>query len=137
MEITDAEKYRKHAAAFQHSWMSNAKWRKVLSAIAGTTSNVTRCEFKCIDSDHITVVRAPKVSDIAYSHFADEAFQPFEYKWLEWMRFPRRFKPIVGVGYVVEQQVEVLKSEIEANASAMLSLDDQFLWLFAYTGKMG
>ncbi len=133
----EEQRFRKQAARFQHSWMSNAKWRKVLSAIADTQSNVTRCEFKCIDSDYITEVRSPQSRDIEHVRFADGAFQPFEYKWIEWLRFPRRLKPYPGVGYIAEQDVEALRVEIEASADAMLTLDEEYLWLFGYTGRAG
>lgn len=135
LHLADERRYLAHAARFQHSWMSNAKWRKVLSSIAATHSNVTQCEFKCIDSDYITKVRTPQGRDVEQVRFADGAFQPFEYRWLEWFRFPRCVKPHPGVGYVVEQEVERLKTEIEAAAEAMLTLDDEYLWLFGYTGR--
>ncbi|MEM6554100.1 MAG: DUF6678 family protein [Planctomycetota bacterium] len=117
--------------------MSNAKWRKVLSAISATRTNVTRCEFKCIDSDYITKVRSPQSHDIEHVRFTDGPFQPFEYKWVEWFRFPRRYKPYPNVGYLIEQDVEALHDEIKAAADAMLTLDEEYLWLFGYTGRAG
>ena len=52
--LEERRRYRRVAACFQHSWMSNAKWRKALAAIANASTNVHRCEFNCIDCDDVT-----------------------------------------------------------------------------------
>lgn len=117
--------------------MSDAKWRKVLRAIANTASNVRRCEYKSIDAEHISTNRVPGMNDIDDHRFADAAFQPFEYKWIEWMRFPRRYRPTPKESYIVVQDVETLQTEIKNAADAMMKLDDEHLWLFGYSGLIG
>lgn len=133
--LENERRYQRAAGRFQYSWMSDTKWRKVFKAIAESGTNVTRCEYKCIDSDHVWQNRVPRLQDVEERCFADGAYQPFEYKWIEWFRFPRRYKPYKGIGYVVEQDVEALKTAIEAAAQARLELDDEYLWLYGYSGQ--
>lgn len=115
--------------------MSNAKWRKVFTAIAESSVEVRRCEFKCIDSDYVTVKeRSPQVAELMERRFTDSIWQPFEYKWIEWFRFPRQFKPYPGVGLIVTQDLEGLQAVITTAAHAYVELDNQYLWLFGYRG---
>lgn len=78
--------------------------------------------------------RTPRVSGLREGRYTDSIWQPFEYKWLEWFRFPRQFKPHPGVGLVVTQDVEALEAVIEAAAHASIDLDDEYLWLYGYRG---
>lgn len=133
--LDDHRRWFKIASRFKLSCMSNAKWRKVFTAIAESAVEVRRCEFKCIDSDRVTVKdRGPRVTELMESRFADGMWQPFEYKWIEWFRFPRQFKPHPGVGLVVTQDVETLRAVITAAAHACVELDDLYLWLYGYRG---
>ena len=109
----DHERWLKGAVRFKLSCMSNAKWRKVLTAIATSSIEIRRCEFKCIDSEYVSVMPgAPQVRDLMERRFADSGWQPFEYKWIEWIRFPRQFKPRQGIGFVVTQDVGELQKAI-------------------------
>jgi hypothetical protein len=133
----DHQRWLRIASRFQLSCMSNAKWRKVFTAIAESAVDVRRCEFKCIDSDYVTVhSRAPQVSELLERRFTDGLWQPFEYKWIEWFRFPRQFQPYPGVGLVVTQDVEALQTVIARAAQACVELDDQYLWLYGYRGLL-
>ena len=116
--------------------MSNAKWPKAFTAIAESPVEVRRCELKCIDSDHVTVVgRAPQVCELMERRFTDSIWHPFEYKWIEWFRFPRAFKPYAGgVGLTVTQDVEALRAIITEAAHVCVELDGEYLWLFGYRG---
>jgi len=129
----DHERWFKIASRFKLSCMSNTKWRKVFTAIAESPVEVRRCELKCIDSDYVAVQgRAPQVRELMERRFTDSIWQPFEYKWIEWFRFPRQFKPYPGVGLVVTQDVEALRAVIPEATQACLELDDKYLWLFGY-----
>jgi len=69
--------------------MSNTKWRRVFNAIADSGITLLRSEWKHIDSDYITMhVRMPHHNDVSETRFNDGPFQPYEYKWIEWIRFP-------------------------------------------------
>jgi hypothetical protein len=124
--------YQRARAAFAVAHMSNAKWRKVLRAIATTDLGLTRSEWKCIDSDHVLVHAIPRLADILENRFADGQFQPFEYKWIEWVRFPRSYRPHCGEVYEVRQDVEGLKHLLQACGKLRLIFDEAGLTLFAY-----
>jgi hypothetical protein len=100
--------YQRARSAFAVAHMSNAKWRKVLHALATADFGLTRSEWKCIDSDHVLVHGIPRLTDILETRFADGQFQPFEYKWVEWVRFPRTYRSYKGEVYEVRQDVERL-----------------------------
>jgi hypothetical protein len=133
--LDDHEQWFKIASRFKLSCMSNAKWRKVFTAIAESTVEVRRCEFKCIHSDYVTVKDcAPQVRELIERRFTDSIWQPFEYKWIEWFRFPRQFKPHPGIGLMVTQDVEALQVVIAEAAHACVELDEEYLWLLGYRG---
>ena len=119
--------------------MSDSKWIKVLGAMERSTSGVQRCEFKVIDSDLIGSSTRMLRANPCRGWLADTAAMscgPFETKWIEWIRFPRRWRTTPGVGHFVEQDVETLAAEIRAAAHAKLELDEEFLWLYGYTGLL-
>lgn len=131
--LDDHQRWFRIASQFSLLCMSNTKWRKVFTAIAESGILIRRCEFKCIDSEHITVKdRAPQTRELLETGFTDSIWQPFEYKWIGWFRFPREFKLYAGVGLTVSQDVESLQSAIMAAASACVELDENYLWLYGY-----
>jgi hypothetical protein len=101
--------YERARARFSVAHMSNAKWRKVLRAIANSNLGLTRSEWKCIDSDYVMVHGIPRLTDVMENRFADGQFQPFEYKWIEWVRFPAAYNPNRSEVYEVVQDVDGLK----------------------------
>lgn len=129
----DHRRYWKFASRFQRSCMSNAKWRKVLAAIEASGIEITRCEYKWLHFDEIEAIDcAPQRNKYVASHFADGPMYPLQYKWLEWFRFPREYRPIPNVGHTVRQDVEALQQVVLNAADACVELDDQYLWLYGY-----
>jgi hypothetical protein len=124
--------YARARATFVVAHMSNAKWRKVLRAIATAEMRLSRSEWKCIDSDHVSVHSIPRVTDILERRFADGQFTPFEYKWIEWVRFPRAYRPYRGTAYEVVQDIDGLKQLLDTCGKLCLAVDDSGLTLFAY-----
>ncbi len=126
--------HRRHASRYQHSWMSNSKWTKVLDAMAHTQSGVTRCAIKTIDQPVPGPLSPwlPREDPFHRGCIVDALAS----KWIEWIRFPRRWRTKPGVGHFVEQDVETLAAEISAAAHAKLELDDESLWLYGYTGLL-
>ena len=124
--------YRRARADFAVAHMSNAKWRKVLRAIANAGLLLTRSEWKCIGTDHVMVHGIPRLTDIMENRFADGQFQPFEYKWIEWVRFPRTYKPSSRSAYEVKQDLDGLQRILEKCGKLKLELDERGLTLFAY-----
>jgi len=112
--------------------MSNAKWRKVLHAVATSDLGLTRSEWKCIDSPYVMVHGVPHVHDIMDERFADGQFQPFEYKWIEWVRFPRAYGPFPGLCDEVVQDIDGLKRLLDTCGRLSVRVDESGLTLFAY-----
>ncbi len=134
------DQYTKFSSQFSASYMSNAKWRKVFTAIADAIANsslrVTIAEWKWLDSDKVQLTRVPHHSDILYQRFADGELQPVEYKWIEWIRFPRVYKPHKGIGLTVDQDIDALFHLLTSCAQLQLEIDSEQLTLFAYGRKI-
>src|SRR5688572_27533841 len=103
--------YEVARAAFKVSYMSNANWRKVLAAIAAADLDVRRSIWKFMEAEHPTVNdrRMPALHHVLPSGLGDIAIGPVEYKWIEWIHFPRTWHPIPGVGHTASQDLEGLK----------------------------
>ena len=112
--------------------MSNAKWRKVLRIVATADLGLTRSEWKCIDSDHVMVYGIPHLRDIMEQRFADGQFLPTEYKWFEWVRFPRSYRPDSRSAYEVIQDIEGLRRVLETCGRLCIKVDESGLTIFAY-----
>jgi hypothetical protein len=102
--------YRKAVAKYTASFMSNAKWLKLFRSIIQSGASVERAEWRFIDSAHSIWESFPTERDLTPTRFADGRFQPFEYRWLESVYIPSRFKPIAGVGYEREQDTAAIVS---------------------------
>lgn len=136
-EDRERDRYQRYAMCFQQSCMSNAKWRKALAAMGDANIKMVRTEYKVIDSDYISHIdRCPGHPDIDIRCFSDGSFQPFEYKWVEWMRFPRRVQTREGIGHYVNQDVESLHRAIQQATAATMEMDEDYLWLFGYKDRI-
>jgi len=124
--------YDRARSAFSVAHMSNAKWRKVLRAIATADLRLTRSEWKCIDSEHIMVHGIPRETDILEQRFADGQFLPTEYKWFEWVRFPRTYRPDSRSSYEVVQDIEGLRRVLENCGRLCIQVNESGLSLYAY-----
>lgn len=74
--------------------MSNAKWRRLFTCFGEISPGVFISEWKHIDSNHVTVhERLPTQNDIGVAgrYFRDGPFQPYEFKWIEWIYFPTKY----------------------------------------------
>ena len=130
MDSPDA--YERARATFSVAHMSNAKWRKVLRAIATADLRLTRSEWKCIDSDYVAVHGIPRVTDIIEQRFADGQFLPTEYKWFEWVRFPQTYRPDSRSTYEVVQDIEGLRRVLDTCGHLCIKVDESGLTLYAY-----
>jgi len=124
--------YERFASAFSISYMSNAKWRKALGAIADAALPLERASWKFIDSQHVHDWGVPRRTDLLPTGLADGRFQPVEYKWIEWIHFPRCWRPITDVGHSVAQDLDGLKRVLAASGSFHLVEDEQGVTLFGY-----
>jgi hypothetical protein len=50
----------------------------------------------------------PSEDGLLPTRFADGRFQPFEYKWIEWVFVPHEFATVEGVGHRTKQDTQGL-----------------------------
>jgi hypothetical protein len=122
---------KKHLRHFSASYMSNTKWRKVLSAIAESELDLRKATWKLIDSDELLDWGVPIVNP----HFPIMAgvAQSVEYRLIEWIRFPKRWCRITDVGFAESQDIAGLKRVLEEAADVCLKEDEEGLTLFGYS----
>lgn len=122
--------YERNMKGFSVFYMSNAKWYKVFQAIAQL--GITKAIWKFISSEHLFNDGVPNLHDLLPSHLADGRFQPVEYKQIEWILFPRVWRPRADVGYEVSQNIEGLVRVPEAIGQLQIVEDDKGLTIFGY-----
>ncbi len=124
--------YARNIKVFSVSYMSNAKWYKVFQAIANAQLGITKATWKFIGSEHLSNDGVPALHDLLPSSLADGRFQPVEYKQIEWILFPRVWRPRADVGYEVSQDIEGLNRVLEAVGQFQAIEDDKGLTIFGY-----
>jgi hypothetical protein len=125
-------RYQKCAGRFTVSHMSNAKWRRVFHTIADAVGTAElRSEWKFIDSDILDMHhRMPQHGDLLDNRLSDGAFQPFEYKWIEWIRFPRAYYEQY---YQRTRQQDLRPLELAlAQCNVKVVSTDEYVMLVAY-----
>ncbi|WP_435017868.1 hypothetical protein TA3x_005489 [Tundrisphaera sp. TA3] len=123
--------YERAVAAFSASFMSDAKWRKALGAIADAGLGLRWATWKFIDEDRLYDWGVPTRRDLLPTGLADGRFQPEEYRWIEWIRFPRSGPP-TGDGDPVAQDLDGLKRVLAAIGHFRIEEDERGLTLFGY-----
>lgn len=126
------DEYERASAVFSASYMSNAKWQKVLTAIAQADLKIEKALWKFIESDHLFDYGVPRQYDLLPTRFADGRFQPVEYKWIEWVHFPCHRHLIAGVGYTIPQDIEGLKQVLIGAGQFQYAEDEEGLTLYGY-----
>ena len=125
------EQYQKAIARFSILHMSNAKWRRVFTAIADAGIVELRSEWKHIDTDEITQhYQMPRHKDLLERRFQDGYFQPYEYKWIHWIRIPRRYFD-ESVGLTREQNLTEVEAALNASR-AVTAVDADAITILAY-----
>lgn len=126
------ELYRRAMRRYSASFMSNAKWVRLLKAIAHSGIKIERSQWQYID-DGLTVCNPmPREKDLLPTRFADGMFQPFEYRWLEWVFIPHEYKPQPGVGFVRKQDTKSLLKVINAVGQFEVEVSEEGIRLLAY-----
>jgi hypothetical protein len=130
--VPHRDPYERASAALSVSYMSDAKWRKALGAIADAGLQLERATWRFIDSEHLHEWGVPCRSDLMPTQLTDGRFQAVEYKWIEWIRYPRNWRPVADAGYSVAQDIEGLKRVLAVLGSFHYVEDEQGLTLFGY-----
>lgn len=105
--------YQKALAKYEASYMSDAKWLKLFRAIIHAGIHIEHAHWKFIDSTHAYWKSFPAEKDLTPTRFADGKFQPFEYRWIESVFVPHRFRPIADVGFERHQDTEAMVTALE------------------------
>jgi hypothetical protein len=74
----------------------------------------------------------PREKDLLPTRFADGMFQPFEYRWLEWVFIPHEYKPHPGVGFIRKQDTEPLLNVINSVGQFEVEVSEEGIRLLAY-----
>lgn len=114
--------------------MSNAKWRRLFTCFGEANFGEIVSEWKHIDSDALTAHRnLPTEKDIGVlgKYFSDGRFQPYEFKWIEWIKIPRTyFNERYRRTYV--QDLPGIIHAIEQCGGIDYSRDEQEVVIFGY-----
>ncbi|QMV61856.1 DUF6678 family protein [Pseudomonas berkeleyensis] len=113
MNQSEDVEYRQAAANYSTSYMSSAKWLKLFRAVISAGIPLERVRWKFIDTEHFIEVSFPDEWDLQPTRFADGKFQPFEYRWLEFVFIPHAFKPRAGVAYEKKQDTATVVAVLE------------------------
>ena len=100
--------------------------------IADANLSLKHSTWKFIDSEHLHDWGVPRRSDLLPTRLADGGFPPEEYRWIEWIHFPRSVRPIANVDFVILQDLEGVKRVLEATGRFHYREDEQGLTLFGY-----
>jgi hypothetical protein len=124
--------YYKYARNYDAWLMSNAKWRKTLAALVKLCDKSIDLKICTIDCREVITVRPPQDNDINESRFNDGAYQPFEYKWIEWLLIPRKQAVKIGVDLYRAQNVDNIKINLEGQVKLDSELTNDGLYIVAY-----
>jgi hypothetical protein len=124
--------YRKATARYSVSSMSNAKWVKLLTAVARSGIGIVRSQWKYIDDGRCVWNAMPSEDDLLPNRFADGRFQPLEYKWIEWVFVPHEFATVEGAGHRTKQDTHGLLRVIREVGQFDFEESPEGVRLYAY-----
>jgi hypothetical protein len=123
---------QKRLNRFTVSHMNNTKWRRVFHAIADAVGTAElRSEWKFIDTGSIIeYYRMPQHGQLLEDRFTDGTFQLYEYKWIEWIRFPRAYYEKC-YHHTRQQDLRALELAL-AQCNVKVVSTDEYVMLVAY-----
>jgi hypothetical protein len=77
-------------------------------------------------------VSFPGERDLEPTRFADGKFQPFEYRWLEFVFIPHVFKPKADVGYEKKQDTAAVVAALEKAGQFPIELSSEGITIRGY-----
>ena len=126
------DEYRRAMARYSVSSMSNSKWFKLLTAVARSGIGIVRSQWQYIDDGLCVWNAMPSEGDLLPRRFADGRFQPFEYKWIEWVYIPHEFATIEGVGHRTKQDTQGLLRVMRGVGHFDIEESPEGIRLYAY-----
>lgn len=132
MQASADIEYQEALAKYDASFMSDAKWLRLFQAVISAGLVIDRACWKFIDSEHSFWQSFPSGRDLMPTRFADGKFQPFEYKWIESVFIPARYKPIEGVGYEKTQDIQAIVAALESEGKFQVTESEAGITIHAY-----
>ena len=83
---------RNRRSARMVSFMSSAKWRKVLRALDRCALAAPYCDIKFVSDPQVERSRIPRVDNLHYHYVADGPTQPFKFDQIEWLEIPQTYR---------------------------------------------
>ena len=88
--------------------------------------------WKHINSENIsTHDLVPAERDLEETHFHDGYWQPYEYKWIEWIRFPRAYFD-KRVSLTRQQDLSELEGVVLGVRGIEVTIDEQAVTIYGY-----
>lgn len=132
MAALEDRRYRSAIAKFSASFMSDAKWLKFFHGVISSGVLVGQAAWQYLGAPSPIWQSFPEEHDLMPTRFADGKFQPWEYRWLEWVFIPAAFKPTPDVGYERKQDVAAVVAKLEAAGQFPIEVSAAGLTLRAY-----
>ena len=123
--------YLRAVSRYKVRHMSNAKWRRVLTALAAVDPRPRVVEWRMIDCDHVFPFGFPHARDLLERRFADGMMQPFEYRWIESIRVPARYFS-KSHGLTLGQDLTGVRAALAGCGPLAVTDDDAGVTLHAY-----
>jgi hypothetical protein len=131
MEQDDA--YQQAASRYQVSYMSDAKWLRLFTAVARSGVVILRAHWSTLKDDWSLVREMPRESDLLPTRFRDGGtFPPFEYKWIFSILVPKERPPYPGAMTRAKQDIVGLRAAIEKAGAFQMEDTDEGLLILAY-----
>ena len=124
--------YEKYSRNYNAWLMCDTKWRKALAALVELCDKRIQLKIKTIDGPMPFFVRPPEIKDIGLTRFNDGAYQPFGYKWIEWICIPGKQVVKEGVDLYREQDLNILQNSLNLTIKLNLKMEIDGLYIFGY-----
>ena len=129
---SEDEEYRKVLSRYTTSYMSDSKWLRLFRAVNSAGISLPKVKWSYIGYDHSEWISFPEEHDLSAHRFADGRFQPFEYRWIESIFIPRRYRPVADVGYEEEQDTDGVVEALSAAGQFEISQSEDGITIYGY-----
>ena len=125
------------ARKFQHSHMSNTKWRKFFVALVSFDSQVLHANFKFVDDEKIWHTHLPFAGELN-EEYVDGSVGAFSYKEIEWIEIPAQVALPVPRGLqrppqIIEQDLSQIAKVLNNAGQFPIEFTEKGLLIRAYS----